>query len=194
MSDREKIISRLSKMKALADGGVGGERENAARLLEEVAAKYGIELDDIVPDEETLHPIDIPRGWKLDRVNQLLALMRLEKYGSTKVLDHCCIVYHHKLRKGRFHVASRSVKCTDTQFVELMSKFTVLSRDFDRQRKALFRAFIDANDLLLPYAPELAPQTDEERDLCEEARRLALGIQKSALAKQLPPPMLEGTP
>ena len=120
--------------------------------------------------------------------------MRLEKYGSTKVLDHCCIVYQHTLRTGRVHVASRSVKCRDTQFVELMSKFTVLSRDFDRQRKALFRAFIDANDLLLPYAPELAPQTDEERDLCEEARRLALGIQKSALAKQLPPPMLEGTP
>lgn len=194
MSERERIISRLAKMKALADGGVGGERENAARLLEEVAAKYGISLDDIVPEKESLHPIDIPRGWKLDLVNQLLALMRLEKYGSTTALNHCCIIGEYKLRKGRLHLVSRSVKCTAAQFVELMAKFTILSRDFDRQRKAMFRAFLIANDLLCPYNPGSPQPSEEELALCEDAERLSIGIQRSTLSKQLPPPKLEGAP
>ena len=49
---REEILDRLRKMKQLADRGVGGERENAERLLAEIAAQYGINLADL--EEEKL--------------------------------------------------------------------------------------------------------------------------------------------
>lgn len=183
----QAIIERLAKMKALSISGVGGERENAARLMETVAAKYGIDLDDIdtAEEEESLHPLDIPRGWKLDLVRQLLILMRLDKYGSKKA-DRCYIVCRRKFRKGRWRIVARFVRCTNSDFIELQAKFAVLSLDFDRQRKALFRAFCIANDLLLPYDPDSAPPTEEEEAHCEEAWKLSLGIRKSVLSKQLP--------
>lgn len=190
------IVDRLAKIKSLARDGVGGERENAARLLETIAAKYGIDIDgiDTLEEEESIHPLDVPRGWKLNLIFQLLALMRLEKYGSPNYNGHCCVAHNYKLRKGRLHLISRSVKCTAGQFIELQAKFAVLSRDFDRQRKSLFRAFLLANDLLLPFAPDTKPPTEEEIDIAKEAQKLACGIEKSILAKQLPEPMLQGEP
>ena len=184
----QAIIARLAKMKALAIGGVDGEREAAARLIEKVALRHGIDLDTIdgQDEEETLHFLDTPRGWKLALVRQLLALMLLEKYGSVNA-DHFQIVLRAKLRKGRWCVDARFVRCTNAEFIELQSKFAILSRDFERQRKALFRAFLVANDLLCPYDPDSPPPTAEENALAEDARHLADGIQKSTLLKQLPP-------
>ncbi len=190
------IIDRLVKMKSLASDGVGGERETASRLLAKIAAKYHIDLDaiDDAEEEESLHPLDIPRGWKLDLFIQLMALMRLEKYGTQKAIGHCTVIRNYKLRKGRHHIESHSAKCTMAQFIELQSKFAVLSHDFDRQRKSLFRAFLLANDLLLPYTPDSKPQTDEEKAICEEAWNLSRGIEKTILSKQLPNPMSRGEP
>ena len=103
----KNIISRLAKMKALAVEGVGGEREVASRLIEKVAAKYGIDLAalDGMDEVESSHPLDIPRGWKLDLFRQLMALMRLEKYGSVKVLDHCYVRPVFRIRKKRSPLA-----------------------------------------------------------------------------------------
>ena len=191
--EREKIMARLAKMKALADGGTGGERENAARLLEEVAAKYGIDLDRIGSETEKDHPLDgFKEGWRLDLVCQLLALMRIEKYGNPEGgRGHCCVFIHRvRDRKPGAHWRTEGLtaRCTDAQFVELQAKFAVLSRDYERQKRAFNRAFLAANDLLTPYDPERAAKvTQEELDEALEARRLAVGIQRSALNKQLPP-------
>ena len=192
MNEREKIMARLAKMKALAVQGVGGERENAARLLDGIAAKYGIDLDRIGNEEESLHRLDIKQGWELDLACQLFALMRIDRYGSLKAGEgHCCVMAQRsrdRIPGARWKVEGYSARCTDAQFVEMQAKFAVLSRDYRRQKKAFFRAFLEANDLLTPYDPETAAKaTAEELAEAKEARRLAVGIQRSALNKQLPP-------
>lgn len=195
-ADRERILQRLAKMKALAAGGVGGERENAARLLDRIAAKYRIDLDGIGSEEERDHVLaDLTAGWKLDLASQLLALMRIEKYGHPPAGEgHCCLMAHRTrnpvLPGDRWKVEFYFARCTDAQFVELQAKFSVLSRDYERQRKAFYRAFLVANDLLVPFDPEIAAKaTAEEMAEAEEADRLALGIRRSSLARQLPPRM-----
>jgi hypothetical protein len=90
-------------------------------------------------------------------------------------------------RRPRGHDAIK-LRCADDFFVEVVAAFEVLSRDYDRQRKALFRAFLAANDLLLPASDDDAPSkplSDAEERLVEDAARLSLGIRKSALHKQL---------
>lgn len=60
----EEIKRRLMKMKALANAGVGGERANAEKLLEELAARHGINLDDLEGDDgkhTTTSAADVPR-------------------------------------------------------------------------------------------------------------------------------------
>lgn len=179
---REAIIARLAKMQALAEGGVGGERENAARLMKEVARKNGIDLDHIGKDEVKDYLLHIPKGWKLDLFVQLATLLRVEMYKDIKA-PYCQII-ETTFRMGRTRRKVYSFRGTNAQFCELHAKFAVLSRDYANQLRAVFRAFLQANDLLLPCAPDRQP-TDAERKRAEIASRLALGIKRSQLHKQL---------
>jgi len=52
---REKIAEKLKKIKALAERGVGGEKETAMRMYEELKARYEIEDEEIMLDAVTLH-------------------------------------------------------------------------------------------------------------------------------------------
>ena len=49
MTEKEAI---LKKLKALADRGEGGERENAAALLEKLMQKYGISEEELNRERE----------------------------------------------------------------------------------------------------------------------------------------------
>lgn len=177
--ERTRIMDRLAKMKALADGGVGGERENAARLLEEVARKYGVDLlRTDAPEMELPHDFSFG-GWKLDLLRQLVSIARLELYGSLEV-DHLQL-YDRKLGKK---LVGRFCKCTDAQWVEIMAKHDVLARDYERQLDVFFRAFLEANDLLVDN-PCRKPPAKEEIVAAMKASQMALGIEKSQLRKQI---------
>ena len=180
--ERGKIMDRLAKMKALADGGVGGERENAARLLEEVARRYGVDLSSLDDVEvEKRHEFDFKRGWRMDLFRQLVSLARVEQYGSLEV-DHLQL-YDRKL--GR-RVVGRFCKCTDAQWVEIMAKYTILARDYEEQLGLFYRAFLEANDLLLECAiPGRRPPTKKEIEDAMKAMQMSVGIKKSQLRKQI---------
>ena len=45
--DKEKAKERYLKLKALAERGVGGEKETAKRMLEKHMKKYGIEIESL---------------------------------------------------------------------------------------------------------------------------------------------------
>lgn len=47
MTERERLLERLAGVKALAERGEGGERENAAALLEKMMVKHGITNEDL---------------------------------------------------------------------------------------------------------------------------------------------------
>lgn len=46
-----KRLELLKKLKALADNGVGGERENAQAMLDKLLAKYDISAETLSDDE-----------------------------------------------------------------------------------------------------------------------------------------------
>ena len=49
--EREKIAAKLAKIKQPAEKGVGGEKETALRMYEELKAKYDITDDEANVDE-----------------------------------------------------------------------------------------------------------------------------------------------
>jgi hypothetical protein len=151
-------------------------------LLEEIAARYGIpleRLDDEAENAESDHDVKFSRGWRSDLLAQILGLMRFEQYGDVKA-GH---LNYYVRRRGNKVVGS-FVRCTEAQWLEAMAKFTVLSRDYKTQLDAFFRAFLQANDLLLPYGAAGEP-SDSEKRMAEVAARLANGIKKSALHRQI---------
>ena len=50
MTDKQREL--LKKLQALAERGVGGEKEGAERKLKELIKKYGIEEDGLLEDKE----------------------------------------------------------------------------------------------------------------------------------------------
>ena len=49
---REQAADKLKKLKALAEKGVGGEREDARRLYEKIKRKYGISEEELQQDPQ----------------------------------------------------------------------------------------------------------------------------------------------
>jgi len=175
---RDDILARLRKIKSLADRGEGGEAVNAAALLDTIAAEHGIDLDaiDAAPVSDHVFKTGVD-GWRQELFCQIVWCR------DRKMKLYSC-------RSDRRHKGHDAIelRCANDFFVEVVAAFEVLSRDYDRQRKALFRAFLAANDLLLPATDDDAPSkplSDAERRMLEDAARLSLGIEKSALHKQL---------
>ena len=191
---RDNLIARLRKIAALAANGVGGEAANAAALLDSIAAEHGISLDDLDCERKSMHTYRTGREkWRCKLFCQIL--WHIDK-------DIPC--YHaksparpehartHVRRKGK---ASRSsdrrtfdavrAECTDSQFIEAVAKFEVLQRDYARQLRAFYRAFLLANDLLCDYDPASPEPTDEQKSLSADAMRLSQGIFESQLHPQI---------
>ncbi len=192
--DLERIKERLVKMKAMAERGVGGERDAADRLLREIAAKHGISLDDIESEVEREHIVDIQKSWQRQIFVQLLGLMRIEQYGD-RYADKLSLFKRNQYvqtrgRTSRGRMRRRTVACyytvcTDAQWLEVTAKYAVLCADYERQIKAFPLAFLMRNDLLMPFNPNgKTPSAKEDEQYCT-AETLAAGIQKSHLAKQL---------
>lgn len=59
MEDKQKIIEKLAKIKALAERGVGGEKVTAMQMYEALKKKYSIS-DEEVRQAETV-PVDISK-------------------------------------------------------------------------------------------------------------------------------------
>ena len=49
---REQAADKLKKLKALAEKGVGGERQDARRLYEKIKSKYGISEEELQQDPQ----------------------------------------------------------------------------------------------------------------------------------------------
>lgn len=54
--DFESIRSKVLKLQALAERGEKGEAINARRLLDQLLAKYGVSLEEIVEAQEEKQP------------------------------------------------------------------------------------------------------------------------------------------
>lgn len=67
MTERERLLEKLGKVKALADRGEGGEKESAERTLAALMKRYGITEEDLEDTKATIHWIrpvlhEVPRG------------------------------------------------------------------------------------------------------------------------------------
>lgn len=63
----ESIREKLKKLLALAESGVGGERENARRMFEDLCRKYGVEAEELADEQqekEWVFEVGAGKFWK----------------------------------------------------------------------------------------------------------------------------------
>ena len=178
---REEILDRLRKMKQLADRGVGGERENAERLLAEIAAQYGINLADL--EEEKLEDfyVTLKEVRKRKMLSQLCALKRQELKQEGVTLENYRMKMWNCNEPNLYAVSN----CTKAEWLELMAKLEVLYRDYKRQLEDFYYAFLMANNLLLEPSDDTKAPSEEEMRKYSRITRMSRGIEKSQLNKQL---------
>ena len=182
----DEIKKRLMKMKALANAGVGGERANAEKLLEELAARHGINLDELEGDEVEKYVVKFPRTWQRDLFNQLIGIMKQEKAKRGETLhDKELELWRRKFGTKYCMVTEIYTYATKCDWLELNAKFEVLKADYKRQQKNFYLAFLMSNNLLLDKKDHDSDITPEKMKEWEEASALSQGITPSKLAKQL---------
>lgn len=180
---REKIAEKLKKIKALAERGVGGEKETAMRMYEELKARYEIEDEEIMLDAVTLHWF----SYKNDLEEDLLTQIFYKVTGSAS--------YHHYTGKYSRR-KKRGCDCTELEAAEITLLFNFYREELKRELKAFLIAFRCGNDLFPDKNARCYKEEDDgpEPERTDEEKRMMkkAGAYSMFLDKRKPPRALLG--
>ena len=185
--EREKIAARLAKIKQLAEKGVGGEKETALRMYEELKAKYDITDDEANVDEVKVRWFSY--STEIDR--ELLLQIFYKVTGNTG-----SYVYTGKYSRRK----KRGVECTEIEAAEITLLYNFYKNELEKQIRALMIAFKSVNDLYPDKTARCYKEKDDEQEerpeLTEEERKI---MQRAAamgfgMDKAQPPRALIGEP
>ncbi len=131
-------IDRLKKLYALALRGVGGEKEQAAAILEKLIKKYGVSMEDL--DEETVKEHDFIYHGKTEE-----RLLRQIAYKVTNERNR----FHNLVytASGRGCRTRCRIECTDAQKIEIEFLFDFYKKLWERELEVIFRAYIQKHEL-----------------------------------------------
>lgn len=136
MTEREELIRRLERVKALAERGVGGEKENAEALLNRLMQKYGITNDDIEDTLERDFFIRYHSAWEEKLIYQI-SYMHLGR-------GHCSGTIGTYTRRPRKMVC---VTCTPAQYIEIEADFEFYKVAWEEELAIFYSAFISKNTI-----------------------------------------------
>ena len=164
--DREQAAEKLKKIKALAERGVGGEKETAMRMYRELMEKYQIEEAELLEDYVSLHWF----GYKTELEEDLLTQIFYKVTGSCS--------YHHY---------TGSYKRTELEAVEIKLLFDFYKEELKRELEAFMMAFRYGNNLFpdktarcyKEYDGPDIERSDEERRMMKKAGAYSMFMDKN---------------
>ena len=74
MTNKEKIIERLNKLRKMREQGEDGERTNAAALIEEIMRRHGISEQDLEEEKDEPFWLQVPDRMHYKLFIQMMAL------------------------------------------------------------------------------------------------------------------------
>lgn len=188
--ERESIIERLLKIKALAEQGVGGERSAAERLLNSLMEQYGISLEDLDSNVVEYHFAyigDEKNDWRL--FSQIAHKLHEGRPGKVMIGDLRGASASHRKVWPKVGLGPKNsnvaLHCTKAEFVEVMSTFEIYREDMHRQEDNFFYAYLDKNNLLMKPSGDQPELTEEEIKKLKAAALMAKGIERKNVYKQI---------
>lgn len=166
----------FKKLKALAEQGVGGEKENAQQLLKKFMRKYNVSEDEI--DDDVL--IEYEKKVKNEYEIKLFAQV------FYKVVDGSIYTFK-SVRSGRRFKNLLGYRCTAAQNIELEFLFDFYKRLFYKELDLLFTAFIQKHKL---FGDSPKDKPDDKIDYDELLRIIEM---MNALSDETPQLQIEHT-
>ena len=177
-----KHIELAKKLKALADKGIGGEKINAEKMLNDLLKKHNLTIEEIEGEKKQDYYFNVAekRYWNL--LYQIIKNVnyKIRCFGEIPKTK----IRQHKL-DGNY-----LIECTTCEYVEIEAKFDFYSKLFKSELDTFFSAFIEANDLGVddPSPENKKPLTKEEYSKLLRIQEMALKIKKGDFHKQLVAP------
>lgn len=166
-----KAFELARKLKELAERGVDGEKRNAAELLEAHCRKHGIDMSELESDKKT---------WRKFKVLSKHRELFFQLHGN---VCHTNEIAYRKLEKGI------EVQLTEAEYAELEAKFDFYSKEYDKQVKTFYAAFIHKNNLGILVSRnengERKPMSNEEREELFRIMQMMNGMEKAKFYQQL---------
>ena len=176
-NNKEELLEKIAKIKALAERGVGGEKETAQRLLQRLMEENEITEEDISQDlvkiHEFLYEKNVPFTTKL--LSQIVYSVIGDIDDQKGIYEYC-----HKT-KGRV-----AIKCTDAEFLEIVAKYEFYVYHLAADMRLLYNAFVSRNNLY--PRPELTKPSTKPNRMTEDdlkAAYLAMGLDKHEYLTQI---------
>lgn len=189
MTNRERIIERLNKLRKMREQGEDGERTNAAALIEEIMRRHGISEQDLEEEEDEPFCLEVP-----DRMHYKLFVQTMALTGGR----HIRLAYlpdlpeemqrqiradwKFLLRAGEeINVVGFTKKSV---FAEGMAKYMMYKEDFRKNMDRFFYAYLHRNDLLLDSTEEREMSDDDREDIMASLM-MSRNIRRAEVLRQL---------
>ncbi|MDD6173448.1 MAG: hypothetical protein PUB86_04080 [Elusimicrobia bacterium] len=181
------IKERLLKLYALAQRGVGGEKENAEKILNRLLLENGMSIEDLERTENT----------KKDRcfVCKDDAHYTVLTHIIGKVINQTTIVGHHSRRTKNYYF-----ELTDREYITVSMLWDIYGKAFLQQKKELKKKLREeAKNLtiafvlkynLLPEKQSTSNGSGKKYDM-DEILRIMAGMPDIEIKQELPGRMLE---
>jgi hypothetical protein len=152
--ERKNILDKLEKIKNLAERGIGGERETAIKMYEELRKKYEISPEEIA--EQNL----CERWFQYDTDMEEFLLLQIfyKVTGDRSYYKHSGI---HSYKKERCLV------CSEIEAVEIQLLFNFYSEELKKEFETFKIAFVNKNDLF-PDETVRVQKKEYVRDISDE--------------------------
>ena len=174
MTEKEAL---LRKIKALADRGEGGERENAAALLEKLMNKYGISEEEL--NRERVQDYFFPYHQETER-RLLIQIV----YMVTGEGGFGCVGANTGYKRKKV-----GATCTAAQKLEIEAYFAFYRAAMEKELEVFYSAFASKNGLYPPDSlikpRDYADLTEEEIEKAARAGMMAAGMERHDFRKQL---------
>ena len=176
-----KHIELAKKLKALAEKGIGGEKINAEKMLNDLLKKHNLTIEEIEGEKlnDFYFTITDKHNWSL--LYQIIKGVNFEircfgEIPKSKIREY-------KL-KGNY-----LIECTNSEYIEISAKYDFYLRLYKSELDTFLSAFIEANDLGVDNPnKEVKELTKDEIKELYRIQEMASKIKKGEFHKQLVAP------
>lgn len=160
MTERERILEKIKRVRALAERGVDGEKDSATALLDRMMEKYGITETELAEERREI-------AWFRYKTPLECRLLHQVIYAVTgRAASGCVGAYTGRKRK------KVGIECTAAERLEIEISFEFYKAALEQELERFYTAFVQKNGIFPEKAIDEVPEPGEI-DL-EEARRISL--------------------